>query len=143
MSKKFCHSKHKFVCHFVDYGMLILNFNKFNPDEEENDENRNKDRVAGYFIMSKYSENLDQYIERQKSKIDFETVLKITHQLVDAFEIVHATRRTFNDLKPENIMVEHDENGELYIVLIDFGFSAKYYTEEGFHISEEESHENF
>jgi|TARA_B110001450_G_scaffold251428_1_gene271545 serine/threonine protein kinase len=54
---------------------------------------------------------------------------------MDAYDIVHACGRTFNDLKPQNIMVEHDKNGELYIVLIDFGFSAKFLTAEGCHIS--------
>jgi hypothetical protein len=40
-------------------------------------------------------------------------------------------------------MVEHDKDGELYIVLIDFGFSAKYITNEGCHISDLDLKESF
>ena len=92
--------------------------------------------------MPKYAEDLDQYIERQ-TRIDFETVLKITVQLIEAFYIVHSSGRTFNDLKPQNIMVEHDSNGELNVVLIDFGFSAKYLTSDDNHISVEGSRDSF
>ena len=82
----------------VDYGMLILN--NFTSGRQ-----KKSSQVAGYFIMPKYTENLDQYIQRQ-SNIDNETVLKFTVQLIEAFEIVHSSGRTFNDLKPQNIMVE-------------------------------------
>ena len=52
-------------------------------------------------------------------------------------------RQIYNDLKPQNIMVEKDEEGKLHIVLIDFGFSAKYITPEGCHISGEELKDSF
>ena len=91
--------------------------------------------------MPKYTENLDQFITRQKS-LDSETVMKITKQLLEAFEIVHSSGRTFNDIKPQNIMVEHDQDGELYIVLIDFGFSAKFLTG-GCHTSYEEFKDSY
>jgi serine/threonine protein kinase len=55
---------------------------------------------------------------------------------MDAYDIVHASGRTFNDLKPQNIMVEHDKDGKLYIVIIDFGFSAKFLTAKGSHITD-------
>lgn len=44
---------------------------------------------------------------------------------------VHAARRTFNDMKLENIMI--NANGDFkkmkQVVLIDFGFSQKLYKE--------------
>ena len=70
-------------------------------------------------------------------------MLKISNQLIDAYDIVHSSGRTFNDLKPQNIMVDKDKDGELHIVLIDFGFSAKYITQEGCHISDLELKESF
>jgi hypothetical protein len=39
-------------------------------------------------------------------------------------------------------MVEHDQDGELYIVLIDFGFSAKFLTG-GCHTSYEEFKDSY
>jgi serine/threonine protein kinase len=106
------------------------------------EQNEMIDQVTGYFIMPKYTENLDQYLQRQ-SKIDSQTVLKIIVQLIEAFDIVHASGRTFNDLKPQNIMVEHDKDGELYIVLIDFGFSDKFLTAQGDHITNSELKDSF
>ena len=106
------------------------------------EQNEMIDQVTGYFIMPKYTENLDQYLQRQ-SKIDSQTILKIIVQLIEAFDIVHASGRTFNDLKPQNIMVEHDKDGELYIVLIDFGFSDKFLTAQGDHINNSELKDSF
>ena len=106
------------------------------------EQNEMIDQVTGYFIMPKYTENLDQYLQRQ-SKIDSQTILKIIVQLIEAFDIVHASGRTFNDLKPQNIMAEHDKDGELYIVLIDFGFSDKFLTAQGDHINNSELKDSF
>ena len=40
-------------------------------------------------------------------------------------------------------MIDYDKHGELHIVLIDFGVSAKYITSEGCHISDLELKESF
>ena len=37
--------------------------------------------------------------------------------------MVHTAHRTFNDLKPENIMINRLEDGTLKAYLIDYGFS--------------------
>ena len=63
--------------------------------------------------------------------------------MIDAFEVVHTAGRTYNDLKPQNIMVETDDSGEPQIVLIDFGFAAKYTTPEGLHITDLELKDSF
>ena len=41
------------------------------------------------------------------------------------FKCVHASGRTYNDLKPENIMIEIDRDGEPIVCLIDFGLTSK------------------
>ena len=46
--------------------------------------------------------------------------------MIDQLEIVHSSHRTYNDLKLSNIMVEKDEYGNLYTILIDFGFATKF-----------------
>lgn len=40
-------------------------------------------------------------------------------------------------------MVEKDKNGKEHVVLIDFGFSVKYVTPEGNHISNESFKDTF
>ena len=54
--------------------------------------------------------------------------MDIAKQLIDALETVHFAGRIYNDLKPENIMVDEDENGKLHMILIDFGYSSEYVT---------------
>jgi len=46
-------------------------------------------------------------------------------------------------MKPTNVMLEQGKNGDLSVVLIDFGFSKKYVTDEGVHISDGEQLERF
>ena len=50
----------------------------------------------------------------------------ISEQLVDILKIIHASHRTFNDLKPENVMVDMTENGLPKVHLVDYGFAEKY-----------------
>jgi|TARA_B110000285_G_C15017525_1_gene559811 serine/threonine protein kinase len=48
--------------------------------------------------------------------------------MVEALHVLHATQRTYNDMKPQNIMISKDANNELKIILIDFGFCQKFVT---------------
>jgi serine/threonine protein kinase len=63
-------------------------------------------------------------------------VFGMISKIVDQLEIVHTAGRTYNDLKLSNIMVQADESGNFYPVLIDFGFAAKYIDESGSHFDE-------
>jgi serine/threonine protein kinase len=104
----------------IDYGMIIFtNFNTVLDLEE---------KVAGYFIMPKYKINLEDYFIR-KNKIDPGFLFEVVLQLIDALKIVHISGRTYNDMKPENIMVQKDKSDEKYVVLIDFGFAEKFINE--------------
>lgn len=58
----------------------------------------------------------------------------MTSQVIDQLEIVHASHRIYNDLKLSNIIVEEDEFGKFYPILIDFGFATKFINENGSHI---------
>lgn len=82
--------------------MLILENYSDQMDQKPN-------KIAGYYIMPKYSINLEEYLSGQSS-IDKIEILKVCKQLIDAMEIVHASGRTYNDLKPQNVMLEMDEN---------------------------------
>ena len=56
-------------------------------------------------------------------------------QIINTLEIVHHARVIFNDLKPDNIMVNR-KTGET--TLIDFGFASSYLNTDGTHISDSE-----
>jgi serine/threonine protein kinase len=55
--------------------------------------------------------------------------MKLGYKILKRLEEVHSAGIVFNDLKPENIMVD---NGEVH--LIDFGFATRYVYENGKHI---------
>ena len=51
-------------------------------------------------------------------------------QLVDIFKILHASHRTYNDMKPQNVMVNSARTSEMPIVhLVDYGFADKFVKE--------------
>ena len=65
---------------------------------------------------------------------------------MDILKLVHKTKRTFNDLKPDNIMItppgKSDE--KLQVHLIDFGCADKFIDEEtNEHIKEGETVSKF
>lgn len=119
----------------IDYGMLVMN-------NFDNVEGQPISKVTGYFIMPKYSVSLEEYLDNASS-IDLHSVLSIIRQLIDALEAVHMAGRIYNDLKPENIMVNKGEDGELHVKLIDFGFASKYITPQGCHIDDLELLDKF
>ena len=53
----------------------------------------------------------------------------ISEQLVDILKIVHTSHRTYNDLKPDNVMVDMTEDGQSKVHLVDYGFAEKYVKE--------------
>ena len=73
--------------------------------------------------------NLKQYLSELKGDLlKTKKIFEVAYKLVGILKYVHTTRRTFNDLKPENIMINtngHPE-AEPEVYLIDFGFAAKY-----------------
>ena len=56
------------------------------------------------------------------------------------FQLVHKANRTFNDLKPENIMIDKDYGSrKIKVYLVDFGFADKFISDgSGKHIDEKE-----
>lgn len=49
---------------------------------------------------------------------------------MDILKIVHTSHRTYNDLKPENIMIDIREDGSEKVTLVDYGLADKF-VEEG------------
>ena len=58
-------------------------------------------------------------------------------------EILSNNLYTYNDLKPENIMLCNSRDGSLKVTLVDFGFAQKYVNEYGTHYNEDSCNEMF
>ena len=100
----------------------LTNFSKSKPGET----------LCAYFVMPKYQTNLHKALKSYHP--DAQSVFDIGADLIDSLKTVHSSGRTYNDIKPENVMIHNSK-----IVLIDFGFADKYVDSEGSHITEEAS----
>jgi serine/threonine protein kinase len=51
--------------------------------------------------------------------------LRLYRGIADAITELHEHGFVHNDIKPDNILIKHDENKEPVVVLVDFGFTSK------------------
>lgn len=72
--------------------------------------------------MPKYKISLQNYINNKDDYLELDTILNISHQIIEAFEELHLVGYNHNDLKPDNIMIDDDMN----ITIIDLGYSTSY-----------------
>lgn len=83
--------------------------------------------------MPHYEMNLKEYLDKLTGINKIEKTIEIALKLVSIFKYTHTAKRTFNDLKLENIMI--DTQGSLEadpkVYLIDFGFASKYVKKDG------------
>ena len=109
---------------------------KSNLEQKVQTEQRN----LSYIIMPRLDVDFATYLEPfqgiQKTKKIFEVVI----QLIKILQTVHQSAIIFNDLKPDNIMVDR-QTGK--VTLIDFGFASTYLTAEGTHKSDAEMFDEF
>ena len=82
--------------------------------------------------MKKFECTLGQYLH-ERQKILPSAATKVIDQLIGTLELVHASRRTYNDLKLNNIMVNIKSSG-ISSALVDFGYADYYCSKEGEHI---------
>ena len=69
---------------------------------------------------------LYSYLENFTGLDRMSKILHVVHELIAIFKYVHSAKRTYNDLKPDNIMINVNQQGVPSVNLIDYGFSAKY-----------------
>lgn len=102
------------------------------------DKAEEKAKLCGYYIMPKYQVNLQEYLKGQSGVKKALNILEVAIQLVSIFELVHKSNRTFNDLKPENIMINSKyASHQISVYLVDFGFAEKFIQDgSGKHIEE-------
>lgn len=85
---------------------------------------------TAYYVMEYLEgESLRRYV-KGKGVLSEKEALDIIKPIIEAVEYLHSNRLTHLDIKPDNIMVTHDENGLIRPVLIDFGLS-KHYDKDG------------
>lgn len=121
----------------LSYG--ILNLANFNETSESL-------RLNTFYIMPLYEMNLKQYLSKLNGVQKVEKIMDVTSKLVSIFKYIHCAKRTFNDLKLENIMVntKGDLKADPEVYLIDFGFAKKFLKKDGKnHIEESKTVEVF
>lgn len=81
---------------------------------------------TAYYVMEYLDgESLRSWI-RKNGAMDEEMIFSTLNPIIEAVQHLHKNRMTHLDIKPDNIMLTHDENGDIRPVLIDFGLSKHY-----------------
>ena len=80
----------------------------------------NPGRTQVYMVMEWVEGRLLRQIMQQRPKMPIDRAVKLTVGICHALEYIHANGVVHRDMKPENIMVDADDN----IRLIDFGIAA-------------------
>lgn len=59
--------------------------------------------------MRRYEQTLEDFLDKRfdtSIKLERSDLLEIIIQLIDIFKVLHACKRTYNDLKLANIMID-------------------------------------
>lgn len=106
------------VPELIHSGSLILN--DFSQPGEKT--------LLGFYIIPRYQSSLYEHLQRyQKFESQYiKQILLIGEQLTDILKIIHTSHRTYNDLKPENVMIDLNRDGQPKVHLVDFGFADKF-----------------
>ena len=67
---------------------------------------------------------------RAGNELDQAQVLEVVIQTLDILQAIHSVGYTYNDLKPDNIMMNNDKHRKLRLTLTDFGLASKYNCED-------------
>ena len=92
-------------------------------------------KLNQYIIMPRYGINLSDFFLSQKMNLSKATVLDIGVKVLKQIKAVHRAGFIYNDLKPDNIMLENDSGDFFFeersnilegkgLFLIDFGFCS-------------------
>ena len=81
---------------------------------------------TAYYVMQYLEgESLYKYLAR-KGALPVSEALRLMSPIFDAVGYLHKNRLTHYDIKPDNIMLSKNRDGELQPMLIDFGLSKHY-----------------
>ena len=108
-------SKGRNVAQLVDYG--LVNINELNNNLEP--------CLIAFFIAPMYEVTVADLFTRDTPAHE---ILTMATQLLNGIRVLHNSGRTYNDLKPDNVMMHEGQ-----AVLIDFGHAQKFIDENGNH----------
>lgn len=96
-------------------------------------ENDSESKKVGFYTMPLYEMDLKQYLSQFKGLKKVEKILDVVHKLASIFKYVHCSKRTYNDLKLQNVMINTmgSPDADPEVFLIDFGFAAKFVCKDG------------
>jgi serine/threonine-protein kinase len=80
----------------------------------------NPDRTQVYIVMEWVPGRLLRYIMNEEKKLPLARAVHLTIGICEALEYIHTHGVAHRDMKPENVMVDENDN----IRLIDFGIAA-------------------
>lgn len=102
------------------YGELRLS--DFSKSEDQ--------KLVSFYLMPFYDLDLKRFLGLHKGLNKMEKIMGITIKILNILKYVHCAKRTYNDLKPSNIMVNTNgkPNADPDVFLIDFGFADKFIT---------------
>ena len=66
-----------------------------------------KKEAVDFMVMNRYYYTLDQYM-RTTQTINYKTIFEMMIQIMSELKIMHENGYTYNDLKPENIMISRE-----------------------------------
>lgn len=95
------------------------------------------EEINVFCIMPRYGKNLDTYFEQRKYEVSKESIFNLGMQLLGIMEQIHKSGYIYNDLKPDNILLQYGKRlpkdcssgncfQDLTLVLVDFGFATRY-----------------
>ncbi len=82
------------------------------------------ENVARPFIVTEYIEGQTLTALIEQGPLSPGRVVRLTRQLLAGLEEVHARGLVHRDLKPDNIMITKDPNGDDLIKILDFGIAS-------------------
>ncbi len=62
-----------------------------------------------YVIMPRYGENIENIFIKHQKKMSLNSTVCLGIQLLNILECVHKAGYVYNDLKPDNLMIDFDD----------------------------------
>ena len=84
------------------------------------------DSKSYYIVMEKCDENLENYMQKNKSGLSEHKIKEILLQLNKAFKVMRAKNIIHRDLKPQNILLKYVSQNQFIVKIADFGLSREF-----------------
>lgn len=110
---------------FINEALRLKKIGFSHPNIVGFDEVFEANNTAYYVMEYLRGKSLGDYVKEQGPLTEAETV-RLMQPVMEAVNLLHRNRICHLDIKPDNIMLEQEENGNIRPVLIDFGLSKHY-----------------